>query len=433
MDFLFNNTYLYFFTQSFWRDEAFTVLLSKQPIIDLIVNTARDFNPPLYYVIVHFWIKFFGYSEISVRTISLIFYWLIIYFCYLFLVNIFKFGLKKSFVYLLFFIINPVLFLYGCEARMYTMFAFLATASFYFFLTKQKKLYLITTTLGLFTHYFMIFVLAVQILSVFIKDRKIVFSKYHQLLIPPILFLPWLIFVGSQKNWQLSSFWIEPATLKTVINFPALLFTGYENDQKFLGNLITKIAYFLWLFLSISFIVIKLKRKKIEHYVKVIIIWGLLLPFTIVLVSFFKPIFLVRYLIFSSVGFLLLLTYLWDNLNLFFKLIILAVTILILLNFRKLELKNHKKSNYRSIMTEIKYLAKPGDLMYVTSELDFFTAQYYFDENRVFVYGKSYAEIPDYVGKILIPESRLTNSLPKFPNKAFILTSDTHYEIQSSL
>lgn len=436
MEFLYTKTPLYFFTQSFWRDEAFTVLLSEQPLITMLINTAKDFNPPLYYFIVHSWMKIFGSSEVSIRTISLIFYWLTIYFCFLFLINIFKCSLKKSFIYLVFFVINPILIFYACEARMYTMLAFFATASFYYFFKKQTRNYVIITSLGLYSHYFMFLVMAVQILSRFLENPKTFLKNLKnlsQFIIPIIIFIPWGLFVLSQKNFHASSFWIEYTSIKTLINLPAYLFTGYEDTYKFFGDLITKLAYLLWALIILGIFIYTKKQKKEKMLMYTMALWGLIIPFILAIISFYKPIFLVRYLIFSSVGLLLLLVYIWDNLNIFIRLGVITLVFILLFNFQKMELKEHKKSNYRSIMTEIKHLAKPGDIMYVTSELDYFTAQYYFDRNRVFIYGKTYDQIPEFVGKVLIPESRLVNSLPKYPNKAFILTSDSHYDIQSSL
>jgi mannosyltransferase len=447
INYLFTHTPLYFFIQSFWRDEAFTVILSKQPLINLLVTTAKDFNPPLYYLLVHFWMNFFGSSEISIRTISLIFYWLTIYFCFLFLTNILKFSVKKSFIYLLFFVVNPILFMYACEARMYTMLAFFTTASFYYFFQKEKKNYIIFTTLGLFTHYFMILVLVIQSTNILInkylchceeprfhrgklRDEAISFNIKH-IIIPIVIFIPWGLFVLTQKNFSTTSFWIEKTSLKSLINLPAYLFTGYENTNKFFGEEITKLAYLLWAII-ISGIFVYFKKPKDKILLRTLAIWGLVVPFILVVISFVKPVFLVRYLIFSSVGLLLLLVYIWDNLIIYIKLLAIVLVIFILFNFQKLELKDNKKSDYRDIMTEIKRLAKPDDVMYVTSELDYFTAQYYFYPDRVYIYGKTYEEIPDYTGKVLIPKSRIVNSLPLYPKKAFIYTSDSTYEIQSA-
>ena len=64
LNFIFTKTPLFFLTQSFWRDEAFSYFMAKKNISEIIFLTAKDFNPPLYYSILHFWIKIFGGSEI---------------------------------------------------------------------------------------------------------------------------------------------------------------------------------------------------------------------------------------------------------------------------------------------------------------------------------------------------------------------------------
>jgi len=94
--------------------------------------------------------------------------------------------------------------------------------------------------------------------------------------------------------------------------------------------------------------------------------------------------------------------------------------------------KYKQKTNMRQPLLEIKSLMKPGDLLYVSSELDYFIGTYYLDENRVFVYGKRYEEIPDYVGKTLLPRNKVTSSLPLYPNKAFIIDSQGNYNIQAT-
>ncbi|MBI2641658.1 glycosyltransferase family 39 protein [Candidatus Roizmanbacteria bacterium] len=102
MNFLFNSTPLKFLVQDLWRDEAFSFLLAKKNIFEIIILSAKDYTPPLHAILLHFWVKLFGTSEISLRIPSLLFYWATIYVSYLFLKNIFRFGNKKSFFYLIF-------------------------------------------------------------------------------------------------------------------------------------------------------------------------------------------------------------------------------------------------------------------------------------------------------------------------------------------
>ena len=141
LNFLFTQTPLAFLTQSFWRDEAFSYFLAKKNVLEIIILSAKDFNPPLYQLLLHFWLKIFGPSEISIRSLSLLFFWATLYVCFLFLQEIFKFNFKKSLIYLLLFLLNPFLLYYAFEARMYSLFTFLATLSFYSFYRKKYKIY----------------------------------------------------------------------------------------------------------------------------------------------------------------------------------------------------------------------------------------------------------------------------------------------------
>ena len=95
--------------------------------------------------------------------------------------------------------------------------------------------------------------------------------------------------------------------------------------------------------------------------------------------------------------------------------------------------------NFQRTINEIQALMKKDDLIYVTSELDFFTVKYYLKKDKilpenqvkVYIYNKTYEEIPDYVGKILISKNDLAPLLPIFPKKAFVLKSDGSYSIQA--
>ena len=167
--------------------------------------------------------KIFGSSEIALRSLSFVFFWATLYIVYLFLFNIFKFSLKKSFFYLLFFLINPLLLYYAFEAMMYLMFAFFATLSFYSLYKKDSKLYLLSTILGLYTHYFMILILVSQY---FVSKNKNQLRAF-------LIFVPWLFLVLFQKGIVVGSFWIKKFDYRLIINFIGQLYTGYENTFTF--------------------------------------------------------------------------------------------------------------------------------------------------------------------------------------------------------
>jgi hypothetical protein len=62
---------LRFWTRSgMWLDEALTVDVARLPLHELPTRLKHDGAPPLYYVLLHFWIRLFGQSDDAVRSLS---------------------------------------------------------------------------------------------------------------------------------------------------------------------------------------------------------------------------------------------------------------------------------------------------------------------------------------------------------------------------
>ncbi|MGB9707227.1 MAG: glycosyltransferase family 39 protein [Microgenomates group bacterium] len=434
LDFLFTKTPLTFMIQSFWRDEAFTALLAKKDIWKIIYLTAKDFSPPLYYILIHFWMNIFGSSEISLRSFSLICFWATIYIIYLFITEILK--IKKNLIILLCLILvvtNPLLIYYAFEARMYTLLAFLSSLSIYSLLRDKRKLFFISNLLNFYTHYFSFFVFLLEAIYVFYikKDKKKIFVKNNYFFLPLFFYMPWIIFLFLNHSLS-TNFWIKKPEFKTITQVPFYLYTGYEREFNFYDK---NIKYFNWFFLLILLITILYwkKIKKVKYF-NFFFLWGIFLPLVIFVFSYFiKPLFLPRYLIAFNIGLLLFLTIIFSNLPKKISLLLMILLIYLNFNYNAVQIKERKKNDLRKTILEIKTIASKDDLVYVTDELDFHVVQYYFDENRVYIYNREYKEIPKYVGKILIPETKIKDILPSFPKKAFILYSSGKYEIQSQL
>ncbi|MEN9328509.1 MAG: putative rane protein [Candidatus Parcubacteria bacterium] len=438
---IFRYTPLTFFAQSFWRDEAFTYLLAQNSIINILVYTAKDYNPPLYYLIMHIWMFIFGHSEIAMRSVSLICYWATLYVAYLFMTECMGISMKKALMYLALFFFNPILIYYAYEARMYTMFAFMSTLSFYAFYKNDRKLYLWSTIAGLYTHYFMIFVLVCQLLHLMVFHRKKPDLKVrlNYITVAFAAFIPWILFVLFQAEGYKEHFWIDPPALKTILYVPAQMYTGYELGDRFLAIAKTQTAPFLIALSTVLLLtiiyglinVIKHGTEKQKSVFAFLAIWALVPSFGLFLMSLYKPLFLTRYIIFASVGLLLLVVYSLQTMRRQYALIVFGVLIIMTLYYQKLQIKHYAKDNLAATIAEMKSIANKNDVLYVTDVLQFHVAQYYFDKDKVYIFNKSYNEIPRYVGKILIPADRTTTQLPIYPVKAFVLYEDGHYDIRS--
>ena len=88
---LFTKTPLVWFIESYWRDEAFSILMAQHKWTDISWLTAQDFSPPLYYYLLKVWIMVFGSSEIATRSLSLLCYVMTLFMMVEFLVFAFRF------------------------------------------------------------------------------------------------------------------------------------------------------------------------------------------------------------------------------------------------------------------------------------------------------------------------------------------------------
>ena len=297
-----------YLTRGFWGDEAWTSLISQLPYADMLKTTAADFHPPGYYTVVELVYKFLPPTEIATRSISIIFYFATIFMVY----KLASFVRGKLFGLLTALVVaaNPIFFTYAFEARNYTMFAFAATGSIYFLIELSKKFtwqrtigFILISALGIYTHYYMFFVLAAQGIYILLYDRQILFKMIGAYFAVGLLYLPWIPFLAGQLNSVAGDYWIGGIDKRT--HYEALLrILGGEHQN----------AIRPWLFgLSVGLLLIgilqHILRHKFEKPYLLTWLWAVV-PF--ILASLpglktgefslpFRPIFFWRYLIGSSV------------------------------------------------------------------------------------------------------------------------------------
>ena len=59
-----------FVASDLWLDEALTVNIARLPVGEIPAALGRDGAPPLYYVVLHFWMAVFGDGDLAVRSLS---------------------------------------------------------------------------------------------------------------------------------------------------------------------------------------------------------------------------------------------------------------------------------------------------------------------------------------------------------------------------
>lgn len=143
---------LIYLNQSLWLDEgiewwAVTTFDLKQLLFGFM---SGDFNPPAHYLLMWFWVRVFGASEIAMRLPSVLFGVGTIWWVYKIAnltnhANIIRSDLStgdqtfQSLTAALLAAANGLLIYYSQEARAYAMAAFLATGAMYWFLKINKS------------------------------------------------------------------------------------------------------------------------------------------------------------------------------------------------------------------------------------------------------------------------------------------------------
>ncbi len=160
---------------SYWLDELASAYFSdpSRSFKSMLKLTLEDVHPPVYQTLLWLWYKMFGFTEFAGRSLSAIIGILSIITIYFFGKELFN---KQVGLYAALLVsTNIFLIKYSQEMRSYELFFLLAMLSYmylYRVVHKPSKinaiLYLITTIVLFYTHYFTFFILATQLVVIIV-------------------------------------------------------------------------------------------------------------------------------------------------------------------------------------------------------------------------------------------------------------------------
>ncbi|MGE5497433.1 MAG: glycosyltransferase family 39 protein [Syntrophothermus sp.] len=310
-------------SESLSFDEIYSLKLAGLTLPEIINETAKDYHPPLYYTLLHFWIILFGTSEISVRLLSSLLGAAAIPVIFLLgrLIYSERAGLYAAFLMS----VSNINIVHSQEARMYTLLSLLAMLSFYFLQQILRRadfrsylFFILFNTAMIYTHFYSFFIAAAEILFLILAALYGRNNEWRSLLKPAgavvlslLMYLPWLPVFLKQYRTAHSFLWIPEATAWQIP----------ETVTEFAGSGLLLIILLPLSALAFLQPVISGKRLNVSEQPGLffflrkteltgniyLLLWltvPVLLPFLVSVLM--QPIFLVKYTIASSGAFLLL-------------------------------------------------------------------------------------------------------------------------------
>lgn len=286
--------------QSLWLDEAINVVAATQySFFEMVTKyPIGDFHPPGYFALLWIWVKLGGIGEIWVRLPSVIFGVLTVGLVYL-LGKTF-FGIRIALFGAFFMALAPLHVYYSQEARMYSLAAFSATLSFFFFwglISKVNKWhilgYTVSSVLVLYSDYMVYLIFPAQLAYLLLFQRE----KFKNFLWPVTLsfltLIPWLyifprqLFTGTSAASDLPG-WaniVGGAGIKDLLLVPIKTFFGRISiENKLLYGVVVGIVGLIYGYILIEGV------RKLDKETKLLICW-IIIPLALSLfISFFIPV-----------------------------------------------------------------------------------------------------------------------------------------------
>lgn len=285
-------------------DEPFTIFNAQDSILNILkLPLQNEPTPPLFMLLLHFWIKLFGISAQSVRVLPILFNALTA--VYLYFIGKRFFTVWSGLTASLLFIFSTLHFYFGADTRTYAMLSFATACSLYYLLLILKNPdsrkgfvgLIVSNLILIYGHYFGLLVIFMQFMVSFLYfGNKPIFKKILKaLVITGILYLPMIIVLIKQFLISKNGTWLSPPQgsdyireMKSFLNSE----TGFMVTVYILG------AGLLFALFS------RIKKEQIRGIVLLFVWW--FIPYTLMFVVSSKiPMFTNRYILFNSIGFYL--------------------------------------------------------------------------------------------------------------------------------
>lgn len=304
--------------QSVWFDEAYSILLAKQSVSQLLHLTAIDTHPPLYYLLLKGWASVFGWSELALRTLSVLAMGGAAFLAGMLAKRLF--GARIALVAMIFVVLSPFLLRYGFEIRMYSIGSLVGIAATYVLILaldsrdRARRLWLYAiyaalVAIGMYTLYYTALLwIAHVVWLIWMHARKR--GTFNELVRTPwlmayvgavVLFVPWLpTFLKQMGNGALAPI-SQAMTLENLLGIVSFYFVYQPIWQ--LSAVVSLLVLFV--LVMIGWMSVKaFGRATVSQrgYLGLLLLYILVPVAVLTLVGFMRPMYVERYLAHVAIG-----------------------------------------------------------------------------------------------------------------------------------
>lgn len=285
-----------------WFDEAASWHLANMPVSKIIELAKIDNTPPLYHILLHFWLKTGVASDFMVRFPAMIFGLLAVFMT--FKLGKLLFDRRIALMTALLGALSFHLLHYSQENRMYSLQLLLALVHIYYFIKGMRQGkplhwagWLFSGILMYYNHLFAVFLFMAEWVYYFLSLRQYshrlkVWLGINLLLL--IACLPWAPVILRQMGEIQEKYWVQPVSPAQLVKMAVQLSGGTDFSGKHLLALILNLPF--WIPAVIGGV--KLVKSDIKD--KLLPITLFLCPLIIVLIISLsgKSLFFFRYFVF---------------------------------------------------------------------------------------------------------------------------------------
>ena len=234
-------TVLRFTTKSdLWLDEALSVNVARLPLSQLHAALRHDGAPPLYYVLLHFWIRAFGIGDVASRSLSAVLSVATLPVAWL--AGRRLGGRRVAWFTVLIVAASPYAITYATSARMYSLIMLLVFAGYVVTLRALERptigwlaLVALITALLAYTQYWCFYLLAVAGALLVLRAvragpgavRRATTRVIFAVVVGGLLFIPWLP-TFLYQNQHTGTPWGDPQVPWSAVAETVLRFSGSD-------------------------------------------------------------------------------------------------------------------------------------------------------------------------------------------------------------